>query len=68
VSSRKFDAEDTEPPINGADHENGSASGSEYNSQGRKSREESSTSLCWFEKEERQCTSRIEWFRPSTSK
>jgi len=30
VSSRKFDADDVEPPINGADHENGSASGSEY--------------------------------------
>ena len=30
VSSRKFDADDAEPLINGADHENGSASGSEY--------------------------------------
>jgi len=29
VSSHKFDVDDAEPPINGADHENGSASGSE---------------------------------------
>lgn len=35
---RKFDADDPEPSINGADHnyKNGSASGSEYNSQRRR--------------------------------
>jgi len=36
ASSRKFDAGDVEPPINGADHENGSASGSEYKSPKKK--------------------------------
>jgi len=33
---RKFDAEDAEPPVNGADHKNGSAFGSECNSSRKK--------------------------------
>jgi hypothetical protein len=36
ASSHKFDADDVGPPINGADHENGSASGSEYKSPKKK--------------------------------
>jgi hypothetical protein len=36
VSSRKLDADDAETPINEADHKNGSASGSEYNSRKKK--------------------------------
>ncbi len=36
VSSRKLDADDGEPPINGADQEDGSASGLEYNSRKKK--------------------------------